>query len=197
MKSSNRLLFILFSFVLSFSIFGNLSKTYAESYTETIPVYGTIDEAIIENSEHFIIKENNSMTEKPLLKSGSVGWEEWTLSSTKVLNSNYRYGWHPDFTNSYYNVDGYYFSSTKKSTLTVSISGGYRAFSVSVGSSAPSSGYIISATSTKKSRPAVYGELLEQTYGVKVFNGAGIQTSSRTEKKNGCRNTQAKVDYIQ
>ncbi|WP_088070425.1 hypothetical protein [Gottfriedia luciferensis] len=165
MKFRKQILFILFSIILSLSVFSNILKTYAE--TETAPVFGTLEEGIQSNSGHFIVKESSDNTKNPLNRNGSVGWEEWKLTSTKVLNSNYRFGWHPD---------SYYFSSTKKTTFTLSIAGGYGAFAVSVGApSSPSSGYIINATSTKKSRPAVYGEL-------KVYNGAGLQTSSRTER---------------
>ncbi|MGE7696663.1 hypothetical protein ACQKNC_21630 [Lysinibacillus sp. NPDC094177] len=136
--------------------------------------------------DEFIVNSNENAN--PLLRSATLGTEEWTKVSTTREISNGFIAWHPGWSEYQYNISYYYFS---KSTMSFSASIGYGFFSISV-AKAGSNGQAIKADPQKWTRPGIYGNVDVTKYNVKKYNGAGIYTGSTTKYASKASSTYVK-----
>lgn len=186
----NKKILFLLTFIFSISSF---NYVYAKEYNDTsIPVYNSIKEWENSGNNSNVIRIKNNDKNRYL-----GGYTDYVYTRT-IFNDDVRIGYHPDFPNWAY-WDGYYFSTSKTTTLSasVSLSWGIASASVNVQKSS-SNGTFKKADGTRKSRPWVRADLTTKLFDVYIYDEFDnlIQVIRDGYKNTTSSDVNIFIDYI-
>ncbi|MCC2249063.1 hypothetical protein JUJ52_03700 [Virgibacillus sp. AGTR] len=159
---------------------------------ETNVVDGNVISTYEELPDKFTVPSSNVSSKQSDIGTNcaSCNRREYTKISSRVVNSNYNFGWHPDFSG-YNRASGYWFS-TSKTSFGVSVSYGYVSVAIN---QAGGSGYFVNADYSRWSRPAVYGVYKVTRYKVREYNGGGTLIRTYYENVPSANSTYVKIKY--
>lgn len=176
----NKLLIL--SLVLSLFVTQFLFTSTAQATTK-VPVVSSFEEAEKRGLSTFRIYNNNSNKNSVSIQTDG-GYTEYKNYKTTTYNDR-NLGYHDDF-NDWVKVSGYYFSSSKKTnwSTTLTFNGGPVSLSISAAQGG-SAGYIIDANIDKESRPYVTGDVSITTADMYIYDEFGdLITIARDEVVN-------------
>lgn len=161
-----------FSFLLTLIFcINSFTFVYANEYeydTSSIAIYNSIEEWESSGDDSNVVRIKNNDKGKYL-----GGYVDYVYSKT-TFDNDVRIGYHPDFSNWAY-WDGYYFSTSKTTPLsaTVSLNWGRASVSVNVQKSSSSNGTFKKADGTRKSRPWVRADITTKFYDMYIYDDYG------------------------
>ena len=178
-KRKFKFLMLLSIMVLTFFSTTSMVSAAKVNIEDNIPVYASVEEWEASGDESPIVRVKN-----PYLRYEG-GYMEYRYVRTAYSNDT-RVGYHPDF-DSWRYADGYWFSSSRKTTFTpnVSVSWG-DIVSVSVGvdiSSPGGSGYFRQADGSRRSRPWVRADITTRIYDSYLYDEFGRVSHIYRENK--------------
>ncbi len=186
-------------FITSLALFGllftngiGISSAGDIVRNEEIPVYSSVEEWQLSEDTAPIVRVYNKNARY------QGGYAEYHYVKTLYSNDT-RVGYHPDFDTWIYS-DGYYFSSSKKSTFKPSFSvswGSVVSVSISVAKSQDSGGFFRTADGSRRSRPWVRADIQTKVYDMYLYNEFGKLTDIYEEihKVSTSSDIQIFIDY--